>query len=509
MSVGGVRLLVLLSVLVLAIAVTAISQEASVSITSVQHLWRGELTTFDPGTEFHFRIVNNSVNNFRYSTNGFRIYSPDSATWTPGFFIDTGLICDFIPNCTIFDTTFYGKYQDYGLPQGMARWYPWRGSPGVYQNNFINWASADGTGADTVGFAGFAFDNTGRELGFFSGFVADPGWSIRIGQIPTSSKGKTICIDSSWYRPAGEWRWGNNDTVDTPSWDGPYCWRVSDREPYDVWHYVSLDSVRGFDKGRLQVETPISLFLRFTTAAILPIDSITNGFRLYSPDGATWEPGLVIDTHCVLGSGPECSTVIDTNLYGRFVDPKSDSHLVWHGSDPQIFDGDLAVEVFSANGSGADTIGFSGFKDSSGTGIVPFFGETALEISIARIPASSAGKTLCLDSAFIFPEGKWSWTSWYKHPPYRLYMRPYWDGPYCFEIGDCCVGRRGNVDLTDDEINIADLTSLIHEVFVKLQLRCPSAGNVDNDSSDTVDILDVLYLVDYMFRGGPEPAACP
>ncbi len=37
----------------------------------------------------------------------------------------------------------------------------------------------------------------------------------------------------------------------------------------------------------------------------------------------------------------------------------------------------------------------------------------------------------------------------------------------------------------------------------------PLRGNVDYDVGDEIDIADLVYLVDYMFNGGPEPPACP
>ena len=33
-------------------------------------------------------------------------------------------------------------------------------------------------------------------------------------------------------------------------------------------------------------------------------------------------------------------------------------------------------------------------------------------------------------------------------------------------------------------------------------------GDIDGDGSD-LNIADLVYLVDYMFNGGPEPPACP
>jgi hypothetical protein len=208
-----------------------------------------------------------------------------------------------------------------------------------------------------------------------------------------------------------------------------------------------------------------------------------NGFRIYSPDSAEWVPATP---------------------YGEFLNDYLPDGLVWQGSAPhwQIYDGGLFVKVFSVDGSGADTIGFAGYQMDHGTGLYPGFDAVGIGINIARIPESSRGKTLCIDSCYWPPAGTWKWANGFN-------ILPYWDGPHCFEIGDCCVGMRGNVDLTDDGITIADVTALVHQLYVKRELECPKACNVDGDKNETVDIVDLVYLIDYMFRGGPAPAACP
>jgi len=74
---------------------------------------------------------------------------------------------------------------------------------------------------------------------------------------------------------------------------------------------------------------------------------------------------------------------------------------------------------------------------------------------------------------------------------------------------DCCVGITGNVDNDGgDNIDISDLVYLVDYMF--------SGGpppecleEADLDISGGIDISDLVYLVDYMFTGGPPPLACP
>jgi hypothetical protein len=38
---------------------------------------------------------------------------------------------------------------------------------------------------------------------------------------------------------------------------------------------------------------------------------------------------------------------------------------------------------------------------------------------------------------------------------------------------------------------------------------CLYEANIDGDSLNMINISDLVYLVDYMFTGGPEPVPCP
>ena len=265
------------------------AQEMRISLERVDTLIDGQLPCNFPIT-FYFRIANTSTHDFHGSANGFRIYSPDGATWSPGFSVDS-IPCDPFPcdSGYISDTTWYGEFIDSTLPNGLM----WKGTdPQIYDGGlFVNTFSVDGAGADTVGFAGF---DQYSGVGLYSGFDF-VGWKIRIASISKGSAGRTICIDSSYFPPSGTWLWAN-DTVVVPDWDGPYCWTVSVAEPPPPppppGMSVRLDSVEGLVKGRLPIGRRIAFRFRFTNTSGPTIEGLANGFRIYSPDGATWIPGI-------------------------------------------------------------------------------------------------------------------------------------------------------------------------------------------------------------------------
>jgi C1A family cysteine protease len=72
----------------------------------------------------------------------------------------------------------------------------------------------------------------------------------------------------------------------------------------------------------------------------------------------------------------------------------------------------------------------------------------------------------------------------------------------------CCIGIRGNVDASGD-IDITDLVYLVNFMFKDgPAVPCYEEGDL-NGSGGQIDIADLVYLVNFMFKQGPEPAPCP
>ncbi|MFH1686658.1 MAG: C10 family peptidase [bacterium] len=74
----------------------------------------------------------------------------------------------------------------------------------------------------------------------------------------------------------------------------------------------------------------------------------------------------------------------------------------------------------------------------------------------------------------------------------------------------CCQGIRGNIDGdSQQEINIADLVYLVNYMFNGGPIPpCWKEANVNGDIFEELNIEDLVYLVNYMFNGGPSPAMC-
>jgi len=161
----------------------------SITVSTPGNLVEGRLPVGQT-IEFPVRLSNTTGVVLGGMTNGLRVFSPDGAVW------DT----------TLADTT---------------------GALGPGHFDLLVSASgfsADGSGADTIGLQGAAMQMPGMPVDF-----DEHAFTITIGPIPEGHGGQTICIDSSWYRPAGKWLWatGSEPSI-SPKWEGTYCWKIAE-----------------------------------------------------------------------------------------------------------------------------------------------------------------------------------------------------------------------------------------------------------------------------------------
>jgi len=163
----------------------------SIGLTAIDGAWEGHPDTLLCGETitFYLTAAGDPSADYEALTIGFRVYSHYDINWT---------------------TTTPSNSYALGWSQFDLQW---------TQYSF----SVTGTGADTVGFAGVSYFSSGMVPSF-----CDVAWSATIGPISPSYHGDTICIDSSFWPPAGQWVWTNNSTSWYPDWDGPHCFAVVD-----------------------------------------------------------------------------------------------------------------------------------------------------------------------------------------------------------------------------------------------------------------------------------------
>lgn len=288
---------------------------------------------------------------------------------------------------------------------------------------------------------------------------------------------------------------------------------------------VTLDHILGQPSyGSVCTGTNIIFKFRLNNDTESPIGGLKNGFRVYSPNGATW-----------------------SNTTGEWLVDCG----VW-------FDLACGVQPYGVTGSGADTIGFVGAK-MMGSGVPAGTDTLAFMIAIGPIADIDGGRTICIDSTYFPPSGSWMWD--YSG---GVSIPPEWGGPYCNTIyilpcvdhdgdgvyggcdnccavynpdqadsdwdgvGDACEGMMVPVrDVTDDccpqyccdirgdidhngslTIDIADLVYFVDYMF-NSGATPTCLRETDMDANSQYDIADLVYIVDYMFTGGPPPVPCP
>jgi hypothetical protein len=237
-------------------------------------------------------------------------------------------------------------------------------------------------------------------------------------------------------------------------------------------------------------EGPVSFPLEFVNRDMNSYSS-ESPFRIYSPDGATWEHPTSNGGN-YKGFTPAAFGVwIDTTgLY-----PKSDFGALYR------FNG------FGCDGVGADTFNFVGAaNDVSQLAIRPsdsgiFF------YAVIRPKLADEGKHICIDSSWRPPAGVWKWPSFNVVPSYITY--PKWNGPYCYVLGGCCRGLTGNYDCSpDDNVDIADISAAVDRYTTLAMPCCPAEANVDGSPDGVADISDLTRLIDYLYIRFTPPAPC-
>lgn len=82
-----------------------------------------------------------------------------------------------------------------------------------------------------------------------------------------------------------------------------------------------------------------------------------------------------------------------------------------------------------------------------------------------------------------------------------------WSPPLTVMIGPECCQVRGDVNDSGGDPDISDLVYLVDFMFSGgPEAPCLKQGDIDG--SGAIDISDLVYLVDFMFTGGPPPPSC-
>lgn len=166
-------------------------------------------------------------------------------------------------------------------------------------------------------------------------------------------------------------------------------------------------------------------------------------------------------------------------------------------------DGGQFYRYLGNDGLDADTAAFSGYR-IFGPGLPPGTVCDMIRLTVS-LGSDADGEIICLDSCWYPPSCDWSWTD-----PGGLVV-PQWEGPFCFTVHDCCAGMRGNINGDAvDKINIVDLTFLVAYLFDGgPEPPCWTEADINADGS--INVTDLTRFVDWFMAGGtsPPPEPCP
>jgi hypothetical protein len=158
---------------------------------------------------------------------------------------------------------------------------------------------------------------------------------------------------------------------------------------------ASVSGLGAGGDGTVLATMPFQFDVHIANETGLAIHGINNGFRVYSPDGAEWQP-------------IQCDSF----------------SIGW----PTRFDlMPFNVTYFDVTGSGSDLVLVSTMR-SNGPGLEAGFDGDVWYIN-TEVSSAEVGKTICLDSSFFPPNTLWRWAL-----EGSTQHVPAWGGPYCYLI---------------------------------------------------------------------------
>lgn len=248
-------------------------------------------------------------------------------------------------------------------------------------------------------------------------------------------------------------------------------------------NFMSLDGASGTygtSTDTIEVGQDVNLFIRWTQFnSPANVTDFSLGFKIYSYDGAQWNPA---------SGGAYTGAITGGMINSTF------------------------INTFNLDGIGVDIVGFSGFAIFR-PGIPNGFNAIVWWLSLGIIDASQACKTICIDSAFFPPAGVWQWGL-----SGGGILIPDWGGPYCFLIFNPANPCNGCCQFTGDvnhsggavPVDITDVLALVTYLFQggatpECLNETDATGGCEGVGPDVVDL---LTIVAYLFQGGDNLPPC-
>ncbi|HWR83500.1 MAG TPA: hypothetical protein VN285_09365 [Candidatus Deferrimicrobium sp.] len=265
---------ILVLALIVILAPDPLHAASSITLDGVDGLFTGDTVLAGCPVRFTFRLTNTDGASIRGFSNGFRVWTHQSGVFTDNF------------GPVTFDT----------LPLN------WRSmiDAGLWKYSF----GLDGIGADTIGFGGFSLSKGGIPNRF-----DEQVWYI---EAHSDRDGDTLCIDSSYFRPAGVWLWSTAAGTITPAWYGPYC--------FHAWLCPCGPPSFASCPSALTLPTCATAYYTFRASGPPGMDVRPYRFRLLSGPGAliSINDTTVLWKYVPSASDTNAAYVLTTEVYDGF-----------------------------------------------------------------------------------------------------------------------------------------------------------------------------------------------
>ena len=344
-----------------------------------------------------------------------------------------------------------------------------------------------GSASDTVAIGSYNIFGLGFENGFDANIVTI---TIPAPGIDSAFAGGTICLDSSFYGVT-PWLWATEVGGVVPDWSGPHCYSIinyANSAPTIPTCPTSLQfshcPTASYQYSAIDVDND-SPFVWTIISGPGEIDSLT-GLWSYSP--------TISDVGALLNLEVAAKDPTGSNIYGfpcvTALNFTNVQQVFTAGCDTTLlvsFDSTASID-FDADPVDCDTLNY--FISSV----------DSIPIGVYNIDSISGFFTFDPDSSdkgnlFTFTIGATDGI----------------DTIYCSSVVEvtCCLGIRGDVNGDGTDMNILDLTFLVNFIFRGSGDPGPCLRESDiNADSAGPNILDLTYIVNYVFRSGPQATSC-
>lgn len=116
-----------------------------------------------------------------------------------------------------------------------------------------------------------------------------------------------------------------------------------------------------------------------------------------------------------------------------------------------------------------------------------------------------------IDTITISDDGEKEFSSTFSDASANMFKPEFVMGYLDIQPTNCCLGDRGNVDSSPDDVtDIDDMVYLVNFAFKGgPRPSCDEESNIDGSLDGIIDVDDLVYMVNFVFKDGPPPSSCP